>query len=94
MNATSSRNGDDVRTSRGSQLRRLMLAIVAWPAGMLAALVLLFLPTLVANDCPPDVVCARSLESPSTTSIVLWLAVAFGPGILATRAWWKGRSRD
>ena len=67
-----------------TQIGRLLIAIVAWPAGILAAIVLLF---VTGESCSGEC----QLEAVSSTRLVLWLAVAFGPGILATRAWWKGR---
>ena len=76
------------------QLKRLLIAIAAWPAGMLAALLLLIVPALFGGStCSAEGACAVELESASSTRFVLWLAVAFGPGIVATRAWWKGRGQ-
>lgn len=73
------------------QLRRLLVAIIAWPAGILAALLVLIIPAFFDSPCPPGPVCVQALEPTSWTRTILWLAIAFGPGVVATWTWWKGR---
>ena len=70
------------------------MAIVAWPVGILGTLVLTIAWSfLTATPCEEGR-CAQNLEPMSLTSTVLFLAMAFGPGIYATREWWKHRGRD
>lgn len=71
-------------------LRRLLIAIAAWPLGIVAALVLLFIPLPWDTPCPPNQPC--ELREAPLWRTVAWLCIAFGPGVLATRAWWQGRS--
>lgn len=72
-------------------VRRLLIAIIAWPAGMGAAIAVLVFRAFT-SDCPRGQACA--LEPTSWTSILLWLALALGPGIVATRHWWKNRRSE
>lgn len=74
------------------QTRRLLIAIAAWPAGILGTLALTIVWSLLtATPCAAGSTCAQELKPASSTSVLLWLALAFGPGILATRDWWKHR---
>ena len=68
--------------------RRLLVAIVAWPAGVVAAIAVLIVQG-IRSDCVGGEPCA--LEPTSWIRIVLWLAIAFGPGVVATRNWWTKR---
>ena len=70
--------------------RRLLVAIVAWPAGLVAAIAVLIVQG-IRSDCVGGEACA--LEPTSWINIVLWLAIALGPGVLATRNWWTHRGR-
>ena len=85
-------------------VRRLLIAILAWPAGIVAALLLLFtssffsssectVHTKAAAELAPmeSAECSVELQSGSPTNTILWIALGFGPGIVATRAWWRGR---
>ena len=85
-------------------VRRLLIAVLAWPAGIVAALVVLFTSAFFSpSECTVATKaaaeagsvefadCSVELEPGSSTNTVLWLALAFGPGVVATRAWWKGR---
>jgi hypothetical protein len=69
--------------------RRLLVAIVAWPAGLIAAVLLLFVPTPGDAACPPGEACALHLIP--TWKVLLWLCLACAPGVLATARWWKAR---
>ena len=76
------------------QTRRLFIAIGAWPAGILAAIVAAVVFSLAtAEPCPPGPECVQGLEQASWAWNALWLAMAVLPGTLATRAWWNGRKR-
>jgi hypothetical protein len=77
---------------------RGLLAIVAWPAGIVAAFVWLFVFASPGSECTETTTeggsvrtCASALEPMPSGSLVWFVAIAFGPGVLATRAWWKGR---
>ena len=85
-------------------IRRLLIAILAWPAGIVAAVLVLFMSAFFSpSDCtfhtkgaaepaPVEVAdCSVELKPGSSINTILWLALAFGPGIVATRVWWKGR---
>jgi hypothetical protein len=71
-----------------SNFRRLLIAVIAWPAGFLAAIGVLVYKGFT-SDCPDGGPCA--LEPTSWTNVILWLAIALGPGIIATHHWWTGR---
>jgi hypothetical protein len=74
------------------QTRRLLLAIIAWPAGIFGTIVLTIVWSLLtADQCPDGQMCSKELKPATSTSVLLWLALAFGPGIYATREWWKNR---
>ena len=74
------------------QTRRLLIAIAAWPAGIIGAIVFAIVWSLVkATPCEGGM-CAQELKPASSTSVLLWLAMAFGPGIYATREWWTHRN--
>jgi hypothetical protein len=73
-----------------SNFRRLLLAIVAWPAGFLAAILALILKS-VFSGCRGGEACA--LEDVSWGKLLLWLTIALGPGIAATYHWWTNRTR-
>jgi hypothetical protein len=66
--------------------RRLVRAVVAWPAGIVAALVLV---VVTAPGCPAGAACA--LEPVPAWRIVVLLTIALGPGLYATMSWWRGR---
>jgi hypothetical protein len=53
---------------------------------LIVALVLLI---VWAPGCPSGNVCA--LQPVPRWRILLLLGVAFGPGLYATRSWWRGR---
>ena len=73
-------------------VRRLLIAIAAWPAGLIVAILVLFVPALFDSSCGSEPgICMTQLERTSSIRFAIWLAIAFGPGILATRAWWKHR---
>ena len=75
-----------------AQVRRLLIAIAAWPAGLIVAALVVFVPAFFDSSCEPGTgACMKQLEPVSSTRFAIWLAIAFGPGILATRAWWKNR---
>jgi hypothetical protein len=61
-------------------------AIVAWPAGIVVALVLF---VMTAPSCPAGEAC--TLEPVPAWRIVALLTVALGPGLHATLSWWRGR---
>ena len=73
------------------QTRRLLIAIAAWPAGILGAIVLGIVWSLITATPCDGASCAQELKPASSTSVLLWLALAFGPGVFATREWWKHR---
>ena len=73
---------------RASNFRRLLIAVIAWPAGFLAAIIVLVVRGLT-SECRGGGPCA--LEPVSWFNMVLWLAIAFGPGIIATHHWWTNR---
>jgi hypothetical protein len=74
------------------QTRRLLIAIAAWPAGILGAIAFVIVRALMtATPCEGGGPCVQELKPASSTSVLLWLALAFGPGIFATREWWKHR---
>jgi uncharacterized membrane protein YphA (DoxX/SURF4 family) len=62
--------------------------LVAWPLGIILAVVWLFIPWPWASKCPSGQACA--LEPSSWSSTIIWLCFAFGPGVWATRRWWRG----
>jgi hypothetical protein len=66
--------------------RRLLRAIIAWPAGMATALVLV---VVTAPGCPAGEACA--LKPVPAWRIAVLLTVALGPGLYATLSWWRGR---
>jgi hypothetical protein len=79
-----------------TQQRRLMLPILAWPAGMvLAGLCLVALAFLDAQaTCPPTAdaglsTCGRE-PGPWWHSVLLLICL-LGPGLYATWHWWRGR---
>lgn len=77
------------------QTRRLLIAIIAWPAGILGAIILTMVwALLTAETCPPGEMCSQELKPASSTAVLLWLALAFGPGIYATWEWWRHRRRS
>jgi hypothetical protein len=68
--------------------RRLLIAILAWPAGILFTVGW----TLLGADpapCAPGEVCALALEAVSVNDLVEFLTFALGPGIVATWYWWR-----
>lgn len=82
-----------------AQIQRALIAVAAWPLGLVLAL----LWFLVSSD-PSDCVTTQSgggeyVVATATCTLApmpwwqfaLLLALAFGPGIMATRAYWKGR---
>ncbi|MEO8619681.1 MAG: hypothetical protein ABI625_01375 [bacterium] len=71
------------------RVRNLYVMLAAWPFGILCALVWLFLPDRGADPCPSGQACALHAVRVSLVQIIAWLAVAFGPGIIATRHWWR-----
>lgn len=74
--------------------RRMLIAILAWPAGILFTVGW----TLLGADptpCPPGDVCAQALEAVSVNDLVEFLTFALGPGMVATWYWWRhGRSEN
>jgi hypothetical protein len=70
-----------------SNFRRLLIAVLAWPAGFLAAIGLLVIKGL-ASACRGGP-CA--LEDISLLKMLFWIALALGPGIVATHHWWTNR---
>jgi hypothetical protein len=75
------------------QTKRLLLAIVAWPAGIIGTVVLTFAWSLLTTPSCGEGPCAQELKPMSLTTMGLFLAMAFGPGIYATREWWRHRGR-
>jgi hypothetical protein len=71
-----------------SNFRLLLIAIIAWPAGFLAAIGVLVFKG-VTSGCRGGGPCA--LEQTSWMNVLLWLAIAVGPGIVATHHWWTHR---
>jgi hypothetical protein len=71
-------------------LRRLIIAILAWPGGIVAAIVWEIMQTPHA-DCPPGPACAVALSPVPLDRIVLAFVIALGPGIVATSSWWRRR---
>jgi hypothetical protein len=67
-------------------LRRFLVALVAWPLGLAAALALAF--GGARATCPAGEPCP--LNTVPEWRVALWLALALGPGLLATWAWWRG----
>ena len=72
-----------------SNFRRLLLAIIAWPAGFLAAILAMILKSVFFSGCRGGEACA--LEDVSWFKVLFWFAIAIGPGILATYHWWTNR---
>ena len=68
-------------------VRRFLLMIAAWPLGIALAIIWLFLPKPWNSPCPPGQAC--ELEPTSFLSMITWLCIAFGPGIIATVRWWR-----
>ena len=72
--------------------RRFLLALIAWPAGIVGT-VLYVLLGATSTPCDPNGPCSVSLDVASTNEIIQFLTFAFGPGIIATWYWWKNRPR-
>jgi hypothetical protein len=62
--------------------------LLAWPGGIALGLLWMFVPKPWGTHCPAGQPCA--LEPVSLLGVVAWLCLAFGPGVWATRSWWRG----
>jgi hypothetical protein len=73
--------------------RRLLLAVLAWPAGFVAAVVWM-LASAPPNPCDPGAsTCAMTATAASANQILEFLALAGAPGLFATIHWWRHRGR-
>jgi hypothetical protein len=71
--------------SRGGCMSRGALAVVAWPAGIVLAIAC---SVALAPHCAQSPCALEPVPLPET---LLELAVAVGPGAVATVRWWRGR---
>ncbi len=69
-----------------ANLRRFLVALVAWPLGLAGALT--YALARAGAACPAGAPCP--LNTVPGSRVALWLALALGPGLLATWAWWRG----
>ena len=72
--------------------RRLLVMLAAWPLGITLAVAWLFIPWPWESRCPSGEMCAleRTSWSHIIISLCIWLCFALGPGVWATRRWWRG----
>lgn len=70
--------------------RRLLLAIVAWPAGIIFTVAWTILGA-ESTPCAPGEACMMTEQVLSLNDIVEFLTFALGPGIVATWHWWRNR---
>jgi hypothetical protein len=66
-------------------MSRGALAVVAWPAGIVLAIAC---SVALAPHCAQSPCALEPVPLPET---LLELAVAVGPGAVATARWWRGR---
>jgi len=74
-----------------SNHRRLVVAVLAWPAGVLAAVILAVALPLLGSAGPPCVDGPCALQPAPMWENVLLLLAALGPGLVATAVWWSRR---
>ena len=73
-------------------MKRLVLAVVAWPAGLIAALIR-EVATSHSGACRAGESCLAAARMISANELAEFLVLALGPGIVATLYWWRGRRR-
>ena len=71
--------------------RRLLLAIVAWPAGIIATLVWSLISAEPAACEPGVATCTVALKVVPLSEVLESFALAIAPGLFATIYWWRNR---